>query len=78
VADDSFFVDQERGAISKALLFIKHAVIFNHGAFEIAEERKRYPNLLCEFAVGGNTIYAETEDLSVGGFEFSDISLIRF
>ena len=76
--DDAFFIDQEGGPIAKALLFIKDAVILHDRAFEIAEERERDSNLLCEFAVGGNTVDAKTKNLSVGGFEFRDISLIRF
>ena len=33
--------------------------------------------LFGEFAVGGNAVYAEAENLCVGRFEFGDISLIR-
>ena len=64
--DDAFFVDQEGGTIAEALLLVEHAVILNDRAFEIAEQRKCNPNLLCKFAVGGNTVYAHAEDLSVG------------
>jgi len=77
VPDDAFFVDQEGGAISEALLLIKDAVVFHHGAFEIAEDRKCYLNLFCKFAVGGDAVNTEAEYLSVVGFEFGDISLIR-
>jgi len=77
VPDDAFFVDQEGGAISEALLLIKDAVVFYHGAFEIAEDRKCYLNLFCKFAVGGDAVNTEAEYLSVVGFEFGDISLIR-
>ena len=78
VTNDAFFVDQESGAISKALLLIKNAIVFDDGAFEVAEDREGNSNLLCKFAVGGNTVYTQTKNLSVGCFEFSDISLIRF
>src|SRR5689334_14522091 len=78
VTNDAFFVDQESGAISKALLLVKNAIVFHDGAFEIAQEREGDSELLCEFAVGGNTVYTQTKNLSVGCFEFSDISLIRF
>jgi hypothetical protein len=37
VLNDAFFIDHEGGAITEALLFIEHAVVFNDGAFEIAE-----------------------------------------
>jgi hypothetical protein len=56
VSNDAFLVDQEGGAIAKALLLVEDAVGFNDGALEIAEERKRNSNLLCEFAVGGNAV----------------------
>jgi hypothetical protein len=77
VPDDAFFVDQEGGAISEALLLIIDAVVFYHGAFEIAEDRKCYFNLFCKFAVGGDAVNTEAEYLSVIRFEFGDISLIR-
>ena len=78
VLNDAFFIDQEGGPIAKALLFIKDSVILHYGAFEIAEERERDSNLLCKFAVGGNTVDAKTKNLSLSCFEFRDISLIRF
>ena len=78
VTNDAFFVDQESGAISKALLFVKNAIVFDDGALEVTENREGNSDLLCEFAVGGNTVYTQTKNLSVGCFEFSDISLIRF
>jgi hypothetical protein len=37
VPNDAFFVDQEGGAISKTLLFVKDAIRLDDGAFEIAE-----------------------------------------
>ena len=77
VPNDSFFVDQEGGAISKALLLVKDAIRLDDSAFEIAEYRESNSNLFCEFAVGGNTVNTHSENLRVGGFEFGDISLIR-
>ena len=35
--DDAFLIDQERGAVSKALLLVKDTVCFDYRAFEIAE-----------------------------------------
>ncbi len=77
VPDDAFFIDQEGGAISKALLLVVDAIVFNDGAFEIAENGERNSNLFCEFAVGGNTVDTHSKNLSLVGFEFGDISLIR-
>ena len=77
VPDDAFFIDQEGGAISKALLLVEDAIVLNDGAFEIAEDGERNSNLFCEFAVGGNAVDTHSEDLSLAGFEFGDISLIR-
>ena len=75
--DDPFFIDHEGGAITEALLFVKNAVVLDDGAFEIAEQGKRDSELLGKFAVGGNAVYAESKNLSIGGVEFGDISLIR-
>jgi hypothetical protein len=66
VPDDAFFIDQEGGAISEALLLIIDAVVFHHGAFEVAQDRKRNLDLFCKFTVGGNAVYTEAENLSVG------------
>jgi hypothetical protein len=75
--DDAFFIDQEGGAISKALLLVEDAIVFNDSAFEIAEDGKCNSELFCEFAVGGNAVDTHSEDLSLISFEFGDISLIR-
>ena len=37
VTNDAFFIDQESGAIAKALLFVEDTIIFDYSAFEIAE-----------------------------------------
>ncbi len=37
VPDDAFLIDQERGAISKALLLIKDTISLHYSALEIAE-----------------------------------------
>jgi hypothetical protein len=77
VLNDSFFIDYEGGAISKALFFVEDAIVFDDSAFEVAEYRESNSNLFCEFAVGGNAVNTHAEDLRVGSFEFGDISLIR-
>ena len=66
VSNDAFFIDHEGGAIAEALLFVEDAVIFNDGAFEIAEKWKGDANLFGEFPVSGNTVYTQAENLSVG------------
>ena len=63
VSDDAFFIDQESGAITKALLFVEDAVILDHGAFEIAQQRERYLELFGKFTVGGNAINTESKNL---------------
>ena len=77
VADDAFFIDQEGGAIAKALLLVEDSVVFDDGAFEIAEDRERDSELFGKFAIGGNTVNTHSENLSFIRFEFGDISLIR-
>jgi len=77
VPDDAFLVDQESGAISEPLLFVKDAIVLYDSAFEIAEYRKSNSNLFCEFAVGGNAVDTHSKNLSFITFEFGDISLIR-
>ena len=66
VANDAFFIDDEGGAIAKAVLFVEDTISFDYGTFEITEYRKSNPNLLCKFAVGGKTVYTHAEYLSVG------------
>ena len=66
VANDAFLIDQEGGAIAKALLLIEDAILFDYGAFEIAEDREGNSKLLGEFAVGGNTVNTHSENLGVG------------
>ena len=78
VPNDAFFIDQESCTITKALLFVEDAIVFDDGTFEIAEQRERDSELFGEFAVGGNAVNTHSENLSVGGFELSDIRLIRF
>jgi len=77
VPDDAFFIDQEGGAISEALLLVEDAIVFNDGSFEIAENRECNSNLFGEFTVGGNAVDTHSENLSLVCFEFGDISLIR-
>ena len=66
VPNDAFFIDQEGGTIAKALLLVKDTIVFNNSPFEIAEDRECNPNLLCKFAIGGNTVYTHAKNLSFG------------
>jgi len=66
VPNDAFFVDQESCAISEALFLIEDTIVFDDCAFEIAKQWEGNPKLFCKFAVGGNTVYAHAENLSVG------------
>jgi len=77
VLNDPLFVDDERCSIAEALFFIKDSVVFHHRSLEITEQRKRYADVLCKAAIGGNAVYADAENLSFCSFEFGDISLIR-
>jgi hypothetical protein len=77
VSNDAVLVDDERGSIAEALFFIKNSVILHHGSLKITEQWKRYTDVLCKTAVGGNAVDADAEDLSFCAFEFGDISLIR-
>ena len=75
--NDAFLVDEEGGAIAKALCFVEDAVVFNYCAFEIAEDGKRDSKLFSEFTVGGNTVDTHSKDLSFVFFEFGETSLVR-
>jgi hypothetical protein len=77
VPNDAFFIDQESCTITKALLFVEDAIVFDDGTFEIAEQRERDSDLFGEFTVGGNTVNTHAENLRFVRFEFGDISLIR-
>ena len=77
VLNDPLFVDDERCSIAEALFFIKDSVVLHHSSLEITEQWKRYTNVLCKAAVGGNAVDADAENLRLCSFEFGDISLIR-
>ena len=77
VSNNAFFIDQEGGAISKTLLFVEDAIVFDDSAFEIAQQRERDCELFSEFTVGRNAINTQSKNLSFVIFEFGDISLIR-
>jgi hypothetical protein len=66
VLDDAVFINHEGGAIAEALLLVKDTIVLDYSPFEITEKGKCNPKLLGKFAVGGNTVYTEAENLSVG------------
>src|SRR5205814_8472735 len=61
VLDDSILVDHERGAIAEHLGFVKDAIVLHDRSFEIAEQRERHGDVLCESFVGGNAVNADAE-----------------
>ncbi len=77
VAEDTFFVDDERGACSKSAFLVKDTVIFDHLAFEIAEQWERDVNVLGETFVSSKAVNTDSENLRFGGIEFGNIRLIR-
>ena|SRR5882724_219983 len=77
VLNDAILVNNECGSIAEALFFIKNSVVFHDGSLEITEQWKRNTDVLRETPVGRNTVNTDAENLSIGSFEFGDISLIR-
>ena len=77
VPDDAFLIHHERGAVGESALFVEDSVFLGNGPLEIAEERVTDLKLLGIFLVGKTAVDADAENLSVGLFEFGDISLIR-
>src|SRR5678815_3027474 len=76
VLNDPVLIYYKSSSISEPLFFVEDAVLFHHGSFEIAEEWKCDADVLSKTAVGGNTVDADSKNLSVGSFELGDISLI--
>ncbi len=66
VLNNALLIDHESRAISESLLFVEDTIVLNNSAFEVTEQRKRNTDLFCEFAVGGNTVYTQSENLGVG------------
>lgn len=78
VLNDAVFVDDKCGSIAEALFFIENSVVFHDSSLEITEQWESDPDVLRETPVGRNAVDADAENLSIGSFEFCDISLIRF
>ena len=77
VPDDAFLVHHKRGPVGESALFVEDSVFLGNGSLEITEERVSDLKLLGIFFVGKSAVDADAENLSVGLFEFGDISLIR-
>ena len=77
VLNDAVFVDDKCGSIAETLFFIKNSVVFNDSTLEITQQWECDTDVLRETSVGRNAVDADAENLSIGSFEFGDISLIR-
>ena len=77
VLNDPVLIYYECGSISETLRFVENAVILHHCSFEIAQEGKSDADVLRKAFVSWNAVDTYTENLSIGSFEFGDISLIR-
>ena len=77
MANDAFFVHDERGARGNAAVLVKDTVVLNHLAFEIAEQREGNSDILGEAFVSGKAVNTDPEHLRLRSIEFGDISLIR-
>jgi len=72
-----FLSINECGSIAEALFFIKNSVVFHYSSLEITQQWKTLHRCPARNAVGRNAVDADPENLSIGSFEFGDISLIR-
>jgi len=75
--DGAVLVDDEGGAVRKALLFVQDPVFFGNRPLEVAQEREVELFLLRESGIRCRAVNADAQDLRVGLLEFGDISLIR-
>lgn len=82
VLDFSFFVYNDGGAprpfeiVTLHVIFFEDAIIGEGLAVHVAQERHGDADLLGECGVGGGTVYADSEDDGIAGFELGLISLI--
>jgi hypothetical protein len=76
VLDHALLVDDERGAARKFILirrhgiFLQNAVIGEHFAIHVAEQRKGDLDLFGKCGVGGWAVCADSENYGVAGFDF--------
>jgi hypothetical protein len=76
VLDNAALIDHESGASRKFVfvathrIFLQNAVIDEHFAVHIAEQREGDVDLLGKCGVGGRAVCADSENNGVGGFDF--------
>ncbi len=75
--DDALFIDRKRSACAVTAFLVEDAVISNHLAFEIAQQRKRHLNVFGETFVGCVAVRADSQNLRSAFLEFGNIRLIR-
>lgn len=82
VLDFSFFIYDDSGAarpfeiVTLNIIFFQDAILDEDFAVHVAEQRHGDADLLGEGGVCGGTVYADSEDDGVTGFELGLISLI--
>lgn len=75
--DNPFFIHRERGACAVTAFLVENAVISDHLAFEIAQQRKCHLNIFGETFVGCVAVRTDSQNLCAALFEFGNIRLIR-
>jgi hypothetical protein len=78
VSDDALLVDYKRRPRRVTAILVVDAVVLDDFAFPITEQRKGRADVLGESLVGDETVHTDPKNLCFRGFEFCDISLIRF
>ena len=77
VPDDALFIDRKRSACAVTAFLVEDAVISNHLAFEIAQQRKRHLNVFGETFVGCVAVRTDSQNLRAALLKFGNIRLIR-
>ena len=77
VLDDAVAIHHKGGPSGQAVILVQDAVILGDLVGHIAEQGKVHADFIGEFLVGYETVDTDAQNLSSGGFEFGDISLIR-
>ncbi len=77
VPDDALFIDRKRSACAVTAFLVENAVISDHLAFEIAQQRKRHLNVFGETFVGCVAFRTDPQNLRAAFLEFGNIRLIR-
>lgn len=77
VPDHALFIDRKCSARAVTAFLVEDAVISDHLAFEIAQQRKRHLNILGETFIGCVAVRTDSQNLCAAFFKFGDIRLIR-